>query len=137
MFSLLSHSHTQSQHTYRASHFCSPGVSKKLISYRENIITICVCIAGSFDVHFTPLMWQNIHKNLNNVWSSASSLCIFLSFFLRVLCQCTYFTWENIFPLKFETYLFTDLDVVILEEGMGRTSHWGQRPGVDLGSNKS
>ena len=92
---------------------------------------ICVCIAGSFDVHFTPLMWQNIHK-----WCLIIIIVhIFVIFYESFMS--IYFTWENIFPLKFETYLFTDLDVVILEEGMGRTSHWGQRPGVDLGSNKS
>ena len=121
LFSFLCshHSLTHNRNTQsRVSHFCSPGVGKKLISYRGNIIMICI-------LHCC-IIWGPLYKNLNNVCSS-SSLCIFLSFFMM-------FFFKRFFSLNF--YL-TDLNVVILEEGMVRTSHCSQRPGVDLGSNKS
>ena len=53
---------------------------------------------------------------------------------LVILYDGFIFQKENIFSFNF--YL-TDLNVVILEEGMLHTSHCGQRPGVDLVSNKS
>lgn len=80
---------------------------------------ICACIVASFDVH----------KKSKYIIIVVHIFVIFHEGFVSM------FSHEKIF--FHQTYLFTDLDVVILEEGMVLASHWGQRTGVDLGSNKS